>query len=152
MRVPIVAGSLVDLTVELAPRRLARRRWPTPSAPPSAATLAGILGTTDEELVSSDFIGDPRSAVVDLPLLLQRVGDRLLRVVAWYDNEWGYANRLAELLARLARRALDAPIESAARDSARGARMTRLLTLEDLDLDRLRGRRRCWCGSTSTCR
>ena len=64
--------------------------------------LAGILGTTDEELVSSDVIGDPRSAVVDLPLL-SLAGDRLLRVVAWYDNEWGYTNRLAELLARLAR-------------------------------------------------
>ena len=63
--------------------------------------LAGILGTTDEELVSSDVIGDPRSAVVDLPLL-SLAGERLLRVVAWYDNEWGYTNRLAELLARLA--------------------------------------------------
>ncbi|MCM2270598.1 MAG: type I glyceraldehyde-3-phosphate dehydrogenase, partial [Thermoanaerobaculia bacterium] len=64
--------------------------------------LAGVLGTTDEELVSSDFVDDPRSAVVDLPLL-QLAGDRLARVVAWYDNEWGYANRLAELLAHLGR-------------------------------------------------
>ncbi|HYG64057.1 MAG TPA: erythrose-4-phosphate dehydrogenase, partial [Thermoanaerobaculia bacterium] len=44
---------------------------------------------------------DPRSAVVDLPLV-QTVGDRLVRVVAWYDNEWGYAHRLADLLEILA--------------------------------------------------
>ncbi len=58
---------------------------------------------TEEELVSSDFIGDPRSAVVDLPLV-QTAGGGLVRVVAWYDNEWGYANRLADLLVLLAQR------------------------------------------------
>ncbi|HSF41560.1 MAG TPA: type I glyceraldehyde-3-phosphate dehydrogenase [Thermoanaerobaculia bacterium] len=63
--------------------------------------LEGYLGVTEEELVSSDFVNDPRSAVVDLPLI-QVAGDRLARVVAWYDNEWGYANRLADLLARIA--------------------------------------------------
>jgi glyceraldehyde 3-phosphate dehydrogenase len=67
-----------------------------------AGALAGILGTTDEELVSSDFVDDPRSAVVDLPLL-QQAGPRLVRVVSWYDNEWGYAHRLLELLGHLGR-------------------------------------------------
>ena len=57
----------------------------------------GILGVTREELVSSDFMGDPRSAVVDLPLT-QVIGDGLVRVVAWYDNESGHASRLADLL------------------------------------------------------
>lgn len=56
----------------------------------------GIIGATDEELVSSDFIGDPRSCVVDLPLL-DVVDGNLIKVVAWYDNEWGYSNRLVEL-------------------------------------------------------
>ena len=51
---------------------------------------------TDEELVSSDFIGDPHSCIVDLPLL-DVVGGNLIKVVAWYDNEWGYSNRLVEL-------------------------------------------------------
>ena len=100
MRIPIVAGSLVDLTVSLA-RGVAREEVADAFRAAEQAELAGILGTTDEELVSSDWIGDPRSAIVDLPLL-QLSGDRLLRVVAWYDNEWGYSNRLAELLARLA--------------------------------------------------
>jgi glyceraldehyde 3-phosphate dehydrogenase len=55
----------------------------------------GILTTTDEPVVSSDFIGDPHSAIVDLALT-NVVGGNLVKVVAWYDNEWGYANRLVE--------------------------------------------------------
>lgn len=56
----------------------------------------GIIGVTDEELVSSDFIGDPHSCIVDLPLM-DVVGGNMIKVVAWYDNEWGYSNRLVEL-------------------------------------------------------
>jgi glyceraldehyde 3-phosphate dehydrogenase len=69
----------------------------------AAGRLEGFLGVTEEELVSSDFVNDPRSAVVDLPLI-QVAGGRLARVVAWYDNEWGYANRLADLLGLIATR------------------------------------------------
>lgn len=56
----------------------------------------GILGVTEEELVSSDFIGDPHSCIVDLPLI-DVVGGNMIKIVAWYDNEWGYSNRLVEL-------------------------------------------------------
>lgn len=56
----------------------------------------GILGVSDEELVSSDYIGDPHSCTVDLSLT-DVVGGNMIKVVAWYDNEWGYSNRLAEL-------------------------------------------------------
>ena len=63
----------------------------------AAGELRGILATTEEELVSSDFLGDPHSAIVDLPLL-SSVGSGLYRVVAWYDNEWGHASRLADIL------------------------------------------------------
>ncbi len=56
----------------------------------------GILGVTEEELVSSDFIGDPHSCIVDLPLV-DVVGGNMVKIVAWYDNEWGYSNRLVEL-------------------------------------------------------
>ncbi|MBR3236233.1 type I glyceraldehyde-3-phosphate dehydrogenase [Candidatus Saccharibacteria bacterium] len=56
----------------------------------------GILQVADEELVSSDYIGDPHSCTVDLPLI-DVVGGNLIKIVAWYDNEWGYSNRLAEL-------------------------------------------------------
>ena len=56
----------------------------------------GIIGVTEEELVSTDFIGDPRSCIVDLPLIDVAEGN-LIKVVAWYDNEWGYSNRLVEM-------------------------------------------------------
>lgn len=58
----------------------------------------GILGVTEEELVSSDFIGDSHSAVVDLKLT-DVVDGNLVKVIAWYDNEWGYSNRLVEIVA-----------------------------------------------------
>jgi glyceraldehyde 3-phosphate dehydrogenase len=58
----------------------------------------GILDVTEDELVSSDFIGNSHSAIVDLKLT-NVVGGNLLKVVAWYDNEWGYSNRLVELTA-----------------------------------------------------
>jgi glyceraldehyde 3-phosphate dehydrogenase len=100
MRVPVTAGSLVDLTVSLA-RTVERSAVVAAFREAAAGDLAGILGVVDEELVSSDFIGDPHSAVVDLPLV-QQVDSRLFRIVAWYDNEWGYSNRLADLVAFLA--------------------------------------------------
>jgi glyceraldehyde 3-phosphate dehydrogenase len=102
VRVPVVAGSLLDVVVELErdgtlPEVQAAYREA------SRGSLAGILAVSEEPLVSSDFIDSPFSATVDLPLL-QALGSRSLRVVAWYDNEWGYSNRLAELLAYLGSR------------------------------------------------
>lgn len=58
----------------------------------------GILDVTEEELVSSDFIGNSHSAIVDLKLTAV-IGGTMLKVVAWYDNEWGYSNRLVEVVA-----------------------------------------------------
>lgn len=58
----------------------------------------GILAVTEEELVSSDYIGNSHSAIVDLKLTAV-VGGTMLKVVAWYDNEWGYSNRLVEVVA-----------------------------------------------------
>ncbi|MFZ1458402.1 MAG: type I glyceraldehyde-3-phosphate dehydrogenase [Candidatus Saccharimonadales bacterium] len=62
----------------------------------------GILDVTEEELVSSDFKGNAHSCIVDLPLTAV-VGGNMLKVVAWYDNEWGYSNRLVELTADVAK-------------------------------------------------
>jgi glyceraldehyde 3-phosphate dehydrogenase len=62
----------------------------------------GILAVTEEPLVSSDFKGNSHSAIVDLPLT-NVVGGNLVKVVAWYDNEWGYSNRLVELTADVGR-------------------------------------------------
>jgi len=62
----------------------------------------GILDVTEEELVSSDFIGNSHSAIVDLKLT-NVIGGNMLKVVAWYDNEWGYSNRLVEVVADVGR-------------------------------------------------
>ncbi|MBI3983987.1 type I glyceraldehyde-3-phosphate dehydrogenase [Candidatus Microgenomates bacterium] len=62
----------------------------------------GILTVTEEELVSSDYIGDSHSSIVDLKLT-EVIGGNLVKVVAWYDNEWGYSNRLVELVSEIAR-------------------------------------------------
>src|SRR5207244_2199419 len=80
------------------PTRRANPSWTRPSAScreaAGKAPLAGILGVTDEELVSADVVGDPRSAIVDAASTMA-VGS-LVKVLAWYDNEWAYANRLVE--------------------------------------------------------
>jgi glyceraldehyde 3-phosphate dehydrogenase len=102
VRVPTPVVAMLDLVAELE-RGTSDEEVRTAYREAAAGRLAGVLGTTDEELVSSDFVGDPRSAVVDLPLV-QVVDGRMVRVVAWYDNEWGYANRLADLLECLAAR------------------------------------------------
>ncbi len=100
MRVPTPMVAMLDLVADL--EREARAETVRQAFRDAAGgALAGWLGVTEEELVSSDFVNDPRSAVVDLPLV--QVTGSLARVVAWYDNEWGYAHRLADLLARLAR-------------------------------------------------
>lgn len=99
VRVPTPAVAMLDLVADL--EREATAEEVRQAYLDAADALAGILGVTEDEPVSSDFVGDPRSAVVDLPLI-QTAGS-LARVVAWYDNEWGYSNRLADLLARLER-------------------------------------------------
>jgi glyceraldehyde 3-phosphate dehydrogenase len=66
------------------------------------ARYQGILDTSSEELVSSDYIGNPHSSIVDLKLT-KVVGGNLVKVVAWYDNEWGYSNRLVENVLRVAK-------------------------------------------------
>jgi glyceraldehyde 3-phosphate dehydrogenase len=60
------------------------------------ARWQGIVAVTDEDLVSSDFIGNSHSSIVDLNLTNVVDGD-LIKIVAWYDNEWGYSNRLVEI-------------------------------------------------------
>jgi glyceraldehyde 3-phosphate dehydrogenase len=100
VRVPVANVSMVELVAELErPTSIAELERVFRAAA-GEGPLVGLLGVTDEPWVSSDALADSRSAIVDLGLL-QLIGDRLARVVAWYDNEWGYANRLADLIAYL---------------------------------------------------
>ncbi|HEX3127269.1 MAG TPA: glyceraldehyde 3-phosphate dehydrogenase NAD-binding domain-containing protein [Thermoanaerobaculia bacterium] len=101
VRVPTPAVAMLDLVADLE-RKASPEEIRQAYEEAAGGPLAGLLGTTADEPVSSDFVGDPRSVVIDLPLI--QAVDGLVRVVGWYDNEWGYANRLAELLARLATR------------------------------------------------
>jgi glyceraldehyde 3-phosphate dehydrogenase len=65
--------------------------------------MKGLLGYTEEELVSMDFKGDDRSSIVDAASTMV-AGENLLKVIAWYDNEWGYSCRVADLTAYVAER------------------------------------------------
>jgi glyceraldehyde 3-phosphate dehydrogenase len=99
LRVPTPDVSLVDLAVTTRDA-VSAETINEVLREAAASDLKGILAVTEEELVSSDFKGNPYSAIVDAPLTMV-VGDRHGKVFAWYDNEWGYSCRTAELLARL---------------------------------------------------
>ncbi len=101
IRVPVPTVSLSDMTFVLK-RKVTKEEVNDALIKAARSTRwKGILGVTNELLVSSDFVGDPHSAIVDLALTNVVDGD-LVKVVAWYDNEWGYANRLAEIALDLA--------------------------------------------------
>ena len=101
MRVPVPDGSVVDLTVEL-------EQAATPEAINDAmrkaalGSLRGILQYSEDAIVSSDIVGNTHSSIFDGPLT-QVIDDRLAKVIAWYDNEWGYSSRVEDLIVRVAR-------------------------------------------------
>jgi glyceraldehyde 3-phosphate dehydrogenase len=96
VRVPVPTGSLVDLTIEAGRATSADEVNAAFAARAAVAPLAGVLAYSEAPLVSSDIVGDPHSAVFDAPMTTVVAGTQV-KVVAWYDNEWGYANRLVEL-------------------------------------------------------
>jgi len=96
VRVPIPTGSLVDLTIEAERATTVEEINAAFAARAAGAPLAGVLAYSEEPLVSSDIVGDPHSAIFDAPMTTVVDGTQV-KVVAWYDNEWGYANRLVEL-------------------------------------------------------
>ncbi|MBP7992504.1 MAG: type I glyceraldehyde-3-phosphate dehydrogenase [Candidatus Magasanikbacteria bacterium] len=95
VRVPTITVSLTDITAVLK-KKVTKEEINAAMTKASKGELKNILFVTEEELVSSDFIGSPASATVDLALT-NVVDGTLVKVVAWYDNEWGYANRLVEM-------------------------------------------------------
>jgi len=104
MRVPVADGSIVDLTCRLGSSATADEVNAAASAAAEAG-LAGILQYSEDPLVSSDILGNPHSSIFDAPLTQAAPvsgGGAYVRVVSWYDNEWGYSNRVADLIERLA--------------------------------------------------
>lgn len=98
VRVPTPVVSLSDITAVLKRDVTKDELRSVFKKAAREAYYEGILDVTDQELVSSDFKGNSHSCVVDLPLI-DVVGGNLIKIVAWYDNEWGYSNRLVELTA-----------------------------------------------------
>jgi glyceraldehyde 3-phosphate dehydrogenase len=100
VRVPVPTGSLVDLTVEVERQTSVDEVNALVAERADRDELAGILRYSEEPLVSSDIVKSPYSAIFDAPLTTVVDGTQV-KVVAWYDNEWGYSNRLVELAQRV---------------------------------------------------
>jgi len=96
VRVPTITVSLVDFSIVLK-KDATVEEVNNVLREASESNLKGILAVTDEPLVSSDFIGNPYSSIADLGMT-KVVGGNLVKIISWYDNEWGYANRLVEMV------------------------------------------------------
>jgi len=93
--VPTMDVSLVDLTFQ-SEKPITKEAIHAAMKAASEGAMKNILGYTDEELVSSDYIGDPRSSIFDATVT-QVMGDDFAKVFSWYDNEWAFSNRMVEL-------------------------------------------------------
>lgn len=100
LRVPVAVPSLIDFSVELE-REVSVDEINQAFIKASEGELKGLLGYTNEELVSSDFIGDKRTVIIDLTLT--RKVENYYKVFGWYDNEWGYSERIADIVSYLLR-------------------------------------------------
>ena len=101
MRVPTLNVSVVDLTVRLA-KETTYAEICAAMKEASEGELKGILGYTSEDVVSSDFIGDARTSIFDEKAGIQ-LSPTFVKVISWYDNEWGYSNKVLELVAHMAK-------------------------------------------------
>ena len=98
-RVPTPDVSVVDLTVRLEkPAKFEEIKKAMKAA--SEGDMKGILGYTEDEVVSTDFLGDPRTSIFDAKAGIQ-LSDTFVKVVSWYDNEWGYSNKLVDLIVHM---------------------------------------------------
>src|SRR6187200_592141 len=95
IRVPVPTGSATDLTVTVSRETTVEEVNAALKAASESEELKGLLTYTDEPIVSSDIVGDPASSIFDSGLT-KVIGDQV-KVVSWYDNEWGYSNRLVDL-------------------------------------------------------
>jgi glyceraldehyde 3-phosphate dehydrogenase len=100
MRVPVPDGSVVDLTVELE-KAVTKEQLNEAVRKAAEGDLKGILQYQEDPIVSTDIIGNSHSSIFD-PGLTQIMDGTLVKVIAWYDNEWGYSSRVEDLIARMA--------------------------------------------------
>lgn len=100
LRVPISAVSIVDLVVD-TDKSVTKEEVNAVLQAAADGQMKGIMNYSEEPLVSADYKGDPASSIVDA-LSTMVIGDNMIKAVAWYDNEWGYSNRYADLAAFVA--------------------------------------------------
>src|SRR3954449_1574810 len=99
VRAPVATGSVVDLTCEVS-RETSPEELNAAVKAAADGPLAGILSYTEDPIVSTDIVQDPHSSIFDAEQTIVTDG-RLVKVIAWYDNEWGYSNRCVELAAKV---------------------------------------------------
>jgi len=100
VRAPVPTGSVVDLTVECERATSVEELNAALKAASESGPLAGLMQYTEQQIVSTDIVSSPFSAIVD-SLLTVVLDGTMAKVVAWYDNEWGYSNRLVDLVLRV---------------------------------------------------
>jgi glyceraldehyde 3-phosphate dehydrogenase len=100
MRVPVPDGSTVDLVLELG-RDVTVEEVNAAVKAAAEGPLKGILQYSEDPLVSTDIIGNPHSSIFDAEST-QVLGGNMVKVLSWYDNEWGYSNRVVDLIVRMA--------------------------------------------------
>ena len=101
LRVPVSNVSLVDLVVDLE-KEVTKEEVNAAFKKYEADAMKGILGVSEQPLVSSDYNTDPRSSIIDSDLTMV-MGDNKVKVLSWYDNEWGYSVRCVELAEMIAK-------------------------------------------------
>jgi len=99
LRVPVPDGSAVDLVVELKKEATAEAINAAIKAA-SEGALKGILEYCDEPIVSSDIVGNPASSIFD-SLCTMVIGGKMVKIVSWYDNEWGYSSRTVDIMEKV---------------------------------------------------
>ncbi|MFU8806647.1 MAG: type I glyceraldehyde-3-phosphate dehydrogenase, partial [Bradymonadaceae bacterium] len=104
IRVPVLTGSIIDFVAWTNEKVSVDSVNSAMRDAASSDRLRGILGVTDEELVSADIVGTTESAIIDAPSTMT-FGDYMVKVLAWYDNEWAYAKRVFDLADYMARHA-----------------------------------------------
>jgi glyceraldehyde 3-phosphate dehydrogenase len=100
LRVPVPDGSAVDLVVAL--KKPASADEVNAAVKALSDTMPNILGYTEDPIASSDIIGDPRSSIFDAGCTMAIDGSNMVKILSWYDNEWGYSSRCVDLIVKMA--------------------------------------------------
>ncbi|HEX3670045.1 MAG TPA: type I glyceraldehyde-3-phosphate dehydrogenase, partial [Acidimicrobiia bacterium] len=100
VRAPVPTGSVVDLTIEAGRETSVEEINGALKAAADAGPLKGLMLYTEDPIVSSDIVRNPASSIVDSALTVVMDGT-MVKVVAWYDNEWGYSNRVVDLVQKI---------------------------------------------------